>query len=146
MSVKALEIARKYDEPRDIHSALHYLADCALIRGDVNKAVTNYRESLRAAMKYGDRIEIAFEIEGVAMSLAGMGRDSKALRLAAAVTAAKDFQGLNLTIAFWSELKKRYLDSAEMRIGSDQAAKLKQEGAKMSLESALNMALDMDRN
>ena len=145
LSVKALEIARKYDEPRDIHSALHYLADCALIRGDVNKAAMNYVESLRAAMKYGDRVEIAFEIEGVAMSLAGMGRDSKALCLAAAVTAAKDFQGLNLTIAFWSELKRRYLDPAEIRIGHDQAAKLKQEGAKMSLESAAQYALDMDR-
>jgi hypothetical protein len=146
MALKALEIARKHDEARDIHFALHYLADCALIRGDMAMAKAKYMDSLRAAMKYGNRIETAFEIEGVAMSLAGAGHDSKALRLSAAVNADKEFQGLNVTIAFWNELKRQYLESAESRLGSEEAARLKREGSKMSLEAAAEYALNPDRD
>src|SRR5688572_21367012 len=76
--------ATRCDEIRDVHNAHHFLADCALIRGDPATARERYAESLRAALRYGDRLESCYEVEGVAMALAGQGRDERALRLAAA--------------------------------------------------------------
>ena len=85
---EALSIALRADRPNEIQVAYHYLADCALIRGDAAKAVGLYVESLRAAIRYGNRMEAVFELEGGAMALAGVGRDSKSMRLLGAALEA----------------------------------------------------------
>ena len=63
---------------RTEHFAYHYLADCALIRGDTEEAGTRYRQSLRAALPLGDIVETSFEVQGVAMSQAGGGNARRA--------------------------------------------------------------------
>jgi non-specific serine/threonine protein kinase len=146
MAAKALEIALQHNEARDIHNAHHYLADCALIRGDTEQSLLKYTDSLKAAMQYGDPIEMLFELEGISMSLAGNGQDTKALKIEGAVAVAKSALRINMTIAFWSELKKRYIDPAENRVGKSEAHKLKQEGAKMNLDAVSEYALDLNRN
>jgi predicted ATPase len=141
MAEKCLPIALKYDVPRDIHFAYHFLADCALIRGDVNTSLKTYVDSLRAAVRLGDRFEIAYEIEGIAMSLAGLGQDSKSIRLEAAVRAEHESLHTSVSIPFWEQLKQRYLLPAEQRSGSDAAAEEKQIGRSMGFESAIDYAL-----
>ena len=80
MSRSLLE--RAGDDPRTEHFGYHFLADCALIRGDTVEAEKRYRQSLRAALPLGDVIETSFEVQGVAMAVAGNGDPERGLRLA----------------------------------------------------------------
>ena len=141
MAEKCLKIALKYDVPRDIHFAHHFLADCALIRGDVITSLKKYADSLRAAVRLGDRFEIAYEIEGIAMSLAGLGQDLKSIRLEAAVVAEHESLHASVSIPFWEQLKQRYLLPAEQRSGPDAAAAEKRIGRSMGFESAIEYAM-----
>ena len=75
-------LERAAGDPRTEHFAYHFLADCALIRGDTREAEERYRQSLRAALPLGDVIETSFEVQGVAMAAAGSGDPTRALRLA----------------------------------------------------------------
>jgi hypothetical protein len=50
---------------------LAFLADCALIEGHCSESLTLYQESLRHAQAIGDRLEMSFEVQGVAMSQPG---------------------------------------------------------------------------
>lgn len=141
VALKCLAIALQFDDPRDIHFAHHFLADCALIRGDVNSSLSKYADSLRAAVRIGDRFEICFEIEGIAMSLAGLGHDAKAMRLQGAVEAEHQKMRSVVNIPFWAQLKERYLAPAEKRLGTDVAAGEKQIGHSMEFHSAIEYAL-----
>jgi tetratricopeptide (TPR) repeat protein len=141
LAQKCLPIALQFDDPRDIHFAHHFLADCALIRGDVNTSLKKYADSLRAAVRLGDRFEICFEIEGIAMSVAGLGDDAKAMRLQGAVDAEHESLRSVVNIPFWDQLKERYLAPAEKRLGSDAAATEKRIGRSMGFEAAIEYAL-----
>lgn len=141
LALKCLPIAVQFDDPRDIHFAYHFLADCALIRGDVASSLNKYTDSLRAAVRIRDRFEICFEIEGIAMSLAGLGHDAKALRLQGAVEAEHESMRSVVNIPFWFQLKERYLSPAEKRLGADSTAAEKQTGRSMGFEAAIEYAL-----
>ena len=71
---------RAAGDARTEHFAYHFLADCALIRGDPEEAGTRYRQSLRAALPLGDVVETSFEVQGVAMSEAATGNTRVARR------------------------------------------------------------------
>jgi len=114
LSRELLELAR--GDPRSEHFAYHFLADCALIRGDAEEALQRYRESLRAALPLGDPVETSFEVEGVAMSLAGLGEPRRALRLAAAAEALRESLGIAFHVAFWDALLDRYLGAARAQV------------------------------
>jgi hypothetical protein len=58
---------------RGEHSGWHHLADCALIEGACDKSLPLSQRSLELAEQIGDRIEIGFEVQDVAMSLTGLG-------------------------------------------------------------------------
>src|SRR5206468_881904 len=78
---ETLAEGRAQNEPKFIHYSLHYLGDCALWRGEPEKAVPIYCDSLRAALDYGNQMEASTEMQGIAMGLAGSGKEQEALRL-----------------------------------------------------------------
>ena len=112
-------LERAAGDPRTEHFAYHFLADCALIRGETREAEQRYRASLRAALSLGDVIEASFEVQGVAMAAAGSGDAARALRLAGAVEALWESLGTSLSIAFWDELLERYLGPARRQLAED---------------------------
>ena len=146
MAKDALAVAQRADDLREIHAAYHYLADCALIRGDAAAALGLYTKSLEAAIRYGDRIESVFELEGCAMSLAGLGREIKAMRLLGAGQAERDAQKNQFTMAFWEALKERYLTPASARLGADRVQGEKDAGRAMGWDAAVAYAYDVDRD
>ena len=113
---------------RSAHFAHHYLADCALMRGD-------------AEWELGDRIEIVFELQGVAMSCSA--RDpARALVLAGAAQAMLDSLGFDVSgVAFWDDLLREHLGAARAAAASD-ADELLAEGARLGLEAAVALTLD----
>ncbi|HEX5032222.1 MAG TPA: protein kinase [Candidatus Eisenbacteria bacterium] len=130
---------------RDIHFALHFQADCALIAGDAHNAEVFYADSLRAAIDAGDPSEMCFEIEGIAMALAGQGRDRKAMVLVGALKAERERLGVDFHVRFWDALIDRFLTPARERMGQDAAA-AEREGRAMSFRAAIDYALSSDRD
>jgi predicted ATPase/class 3 adenylate cyclase len=139
---ETLEEGRAQGEPKFIHYSLHYLGDCALWRGDAKKAVDLYARSLRAALDYGNEMEAATEMQGMAMGLVGSGREREGLRLYGASCArCAELQTTVLDeIAFWVKFRERYLPPARERIGAAAADKAEQEGRAMSWQKALEYA------
>jgi predicted ATPase/class 3 adenylate cyclase len=134
-------LERVDDDPRTEHFAYHFLADCALVRGEAAEAERRYRESLRAALPLGDVIETSFEVEGVAMAAAGLGDVKRALRLAGAVEALWESLGMSIRIAFWDALRERYLGPAREQLGAE-AEVVWAEGRAMAFDDAAALALD----
>jgi predicted ATPase/class 3 adenylate cyclase len=133
-------LERARDDPRTEHFAYHFLADCALVRGDTVEAEERYRQSLRAALPLGDVIETSFEVQGVAMAVAGDGDPETALRLAGSVEATWESLGISISIAFWDGLLKRYLGPAREQLGA-RADEVWAEGRALDFDDAVELAL-----
>ena len=133
-------LERAEDDPRTEHFAYHFLADCALLRGDTAEAEERYRESLRAALPLGDVIETSFEVQGVAMAVAGNGDPETALRLAGSVAATWESLGISISVAFWDELLERYLGPAREQLGGRLDA-VWAEGRALAFDDAVELAL-----
>ena len=133
-------LERSADDPRTEHFAYHFLADCALVRGDTEEAETRYRQSLRAAAPLGDVIETSFEVQGVAMAVAGNGDPETGLRLAGSVDAMWDSLGISISIAFWDALLDRYLGPAREELGAKADAVWAQ-GRALDFDDAVDLAL-----
>ena len=133
-------LERGKDDVRTRHFAIHFLADCALIRGDCAEAEERYRESLRAALELGDVIETSVEVQGVAMAKAGQGDSARALELAASVEAFWRSLGTDLHIIFWDRLLERYLGHARAAVGTDANA-ARTRGLGLAFDDAVALAL-----
>ncbi len=133
-------LERAGDDPRTEHFAYHFLADCALIRGDTVEAEQRYRQSLQSALPLGDVIETSFEVQGVAMAVAGNGEAERGLRLAASVEALRESLGISISIPFWDALLDRYLDPARVRLGAEAQA-VWAEGRALAFDDAVELAL-----
>ena len=139
---ETLEEGRAQGEPKFVHFSLHYLGDCALWRGDAKEAVGMYAQSLRAALDYGNEMEAATEMQGMAMGLVGSGREKEGLRLYGASCArCAELQTTALDeIAFWVKFREKYLPPARERIGAAAAVEAEQEGRAMDWQKALAYA------
>ena len=142
MAERILAFSAPRGDRRNEHFGWHFLADCALIEGRCEESLQHYQTALRLAEAIGDRTEIGFEIQGIAMSLAGMGEEAGGLRLSAAAEAEWERIGLRARIRFWDDLLERYLRGAEQRIGSDAAERVRREGRGMAFDQAIRTALD----
>ena len=127
-------------DPRSEHFAFHFLADCALIRGDAEEAGRRYRQSLRAALPLGDVLETSFEVQGIAMAAAGTGDPRRALRLAASVEALWESLGASISVAFWDALLETYIGGARRALGADADA-VWADGRAVAFADAVELAL-----
>ena len=136
LGAEALQLSRALGDHWAEHFAHHYLADCALIESDFKTAAAHYARSLDAAARSGDRIETCFELQGVAMTSAGLGRSERALRIAGAADAQLKALGHQFSVDFWSALLNRYLGQARADLGTDADAAW-QAGQRMGFEAAV---------
>lgn len=133
-------LERGADDLRTRHRAIHFLADCSLMRGDYAGAEKRYRESLRAALDLGDVVEVSVEVQGVAMAKAGRGDSVLALELAASVEALWRSLGTDLHVAFWDRLLGQHLGDARTALG--QAAETaRTRGLELAFDDAVALAL-----
>jgi predicted ATPase len=133
-------LERGKDDVRTRHRAIHFLADCSLLRGDCVEAEARYRQSLRAALDLGDVIETSVEVQGIAMAKAGQGDSARALELAASVEALWRSLGTDLHVAFWDRLLQRYLGDARTALGPD-AGTARTRGLELLFDDAVALAL-----
>jgi predicted ATPase/class 3 adenylate cyclase len=138
ISLELLE--RAAGDARTAHFAYHFLADCALIRGDCAEAGARYRQSLRAALPLGDVVETSFEVQGVAMSEAGTGNTHLAVVIAASVEALWESLGLAVSVPFWDALLDRYLTPAQESLG-EKYDEIRAAGQALAFDDAVELAL-----
>ena len=138
LSLELLELADA--DPRTEHFAYHFLADCALTRGNTEEAEQRYRESLQAALPLDDVIETSFEVQGVAMAAAGNANPRRALLLAGSVEALWESLGISISVAFWDTLLERYIGAAREQLGVEAEA-VWSEGRAMAFDDAVKLAL-----
>jgi predicted ATPase len=142
---EALAVARQTRDLSSEHFAYHFLADCSLIRGDCAASLPLYQRALALAVELADRAETCAEIQGIAMSSAGLGQPAVALRLAGAAAAEFDALAIDLSgIAFWHALLERYLGRARAAMSADAAAAAWEEGRRTWFEHATALALGVD--
>src|SRR5205814_5094724 len=142
---ETLAEGRALGEPKFVHFSLHYLADCALWRGDAKNAVQLYGESLRAALDYGNEMEAATELQGMAFGLVGCGREPEGFLLYGASIA--QFEELQTTmvdeVAFWVGFRDRYLPPGRERIGAAAAGHAEKAGRQLGWQNALTRAFSI---
>jgi predicted ATPase/class 3 adenylate cyclase len=124
----------------DVHNAYHFLGDCGLWTGNVVAAEPMYRRAFDAALQYGDTVEACFELEGIAMALAGQGRDYEAVVIRAGVEAYCGRLGISGDVPFWTELKSRYLQSAEQRLEPAELQAARRDGMQRDFRRLLEYA------
>jgi predicted ATPase len=135
-----IAFAKARGDRRNEHFGWHFLADCALIDGKYGESLALYQESLRHAQAIGDRLEMSFEIQGVAMALAGLDRPELAVRLASAAKAEWQRIGVDLHLRFWDALLDRYIGAAERSLGEPASDRIRDEGAAIPFDEAMALA------
>ena len=137
-----LELGRRENDVRSEHFAHHFLADCALIRGDSATADERYRLSLQAALPLGDAIETSFEIQGLGMAAAGLGYPERALRLGGAAVAIWEEKGAAIDVPFWLALLDKWFTHARESLPAAEGSDAWEAGRSLSFERAVEEALE----
>jgi hypothetical protein len=144
MAQEIIQFAEAHHDKRSEHFGWHYLADCELILGNCAESLKLYQKSLVLAQAIGDKVEISFEVQGVAMSLAGLARADLALELAGAVKAEWDRLGVDIHVRFWDALLERYIGAARVMLGNEVSVAEWEKGIELPFEDAIKRALDVD--
>ena len=145
LAPQSLAESRRLGDPRGEHFAHHFLADASLIKGDAATAEDRYRDALRAALALADRIEIVFEVQGIAMSKALRSQHSAAIRLAAAAQTELDALGADVSgVQFWNDLQRRCLGPSRDALGEVEAERIDAEGRALGLDAAAAEALQSE--
>ena len=130
---------------RNEHFGWHFLADCALIEGSFEESLELYRKSLGLAQAVGDRLEMGFEVQGIAMSLAALGDARQALVLGGATEVERERLGVDPHMRFWDALIERFLGGARRALGPGAADRAWVEGRSLSFDDAMALALNARR-
>jgi len=144
MADEIIQFSTAHNDRRSEHFAWHYLADCALIEQSYEESLELYKKSLELVNRLGDKIEIGFEIQGVAMSLSALSRSREAIVLAAAVDAEMHRIGADVHVRFWDALTDRHFGAAKIDLGEEAYGLAWSEGAAVPFERAVEMALGAD--
>ena len=144
----AIEIAEKQQNLFLIASTQHLMGDCGLMEGKYQEAERDYGLSLKASDKYGDTGYACMQITSIAMAVAGQGRLEKALRLNAAATKTAKTLGHwipdEVPVEFWKELVDKHIIGTRKKLGKNLSDLSEKEGQAMSLEEAVEYALNFE--
>lgn len=139
---RALAMASNLPDRTYMALARHFLGDCALINASFATAVKHYREGLLLQISLGRPRGAATEIQGISMSLAGLGTDWLAVALESAASNVHSNLGVsNSQIGFWNELLDQYVNGARRRLGPDVADEARSCGVAWTLEEATERTL-----
>jgi non-specific serine/threonine protein kinase len=135
-----LAYCKVHPNTRSEHLAFHYMADCALIEQNFAESLKLYRESLRLALILDDHVEMGFEMQGVAMSLSGLGAPREAVLIAGGIAADWARVGAGVSVRFWQALIDRHIGAARTQLG-DAADKVWAEGYALPFEDVIRLAM-----
>jgi tetratricopeptide (TPR) repeat protein len=145
----ALELYASMRDSEDVVymcAADHYLADCAMHRGDYTLAEQHRLSALETALTSENVMQQAVEILGLALTAGGLGRDEEAFRLEGAVDAKWEELGISyFALPFYLAWRERDLGAAGARLGEPRANAAFDEGRAMTWDQAIELALGRSR-
>ena len=126
----------------------HNQADCALMEGKFHESERRYARGLQITREYDDMLYTCVELTGLAMSVAGMGRHKKALRLMGAANELAVKAGImsseEFPLVFWQEQLKIHIKGTREKLGEELTGKYESEGSAMDLDEIIRYALDFN--
>jgi tetratricopeptide (TPR) repeat protein len=138
---ECLALHRELRNTRGIAIALNNLGHVASTRGDVVRAAALYAESLSVAHAGGDRWEVAFCLEGIAMVLCAQRRPELAARLCGSAAALRAALGAPRPPASQA-IYDHVMAAASAALGEPACAAAHAAGQAMDVEAAIAIALE----
>jgi predicted ATPase len=128
--------------------ARRFLGHCALCEGKYKEAEKRYGLALETALKYGNILDAAVELQLVAHAVSGQSRWAKTIRLDAAAREKLRILGVNLygLMKFYDELYDTYIGRARQKMGEERTREYEEEGKNMGFEATVEYALDFKRD
>jgi hypothetical protein len=121
-------------------SSLGALATLAFDDGRVSDALWMLRESLRLHRELADRLDTAIDFARAAQTLSMVGRPVEAARVVAALSAVRDELGIRRRDV--TAMTDDTLSSVRRQLAEPEMARAWQDGSGLSLDAALDLALD----
>jgi predicted ATPase/class 3 adenylate cyclase len=141
MAQELLAVAAKSDASLMQQLALHFLADCPLLAGDYPEAERRYLRALAYARSARLPGRCTDEVLGVAMSVAGQGDSTRAVRLAAAAYAEQEILGKG-SDRWWLTMQEWFIGGARAGLASDEAEEAERLGREVSFDAVLDEVLE----
>ena len=107
-----LTLTRNTHDPETVSSADHFLADCAMIRGDYTLCERHFQSALEGALRARNLGQQSFEVLGIAFGAAALGRHEHAVRLEGAVAAQWEDLGISSAVPFIEERRAQLIGAA----------------------------------
>jgi predicted ATPase/class 3 adenylate cyclase len=139
-----LELAQEHGASRMEQIALHFLADCPLVAGDYDEAERRYVRALEFARGAGLVVRCIDEVVGVAMSAAGKGHATRAVRLAAAAAAQREELGLT-DDRWWSRMQSWFIEGARAQLSDEERAAAESGGRSVDFDEILDECVGAKR-
>jgi ATP/maltotriose-dependent transcriptional regulator MalT len=136
----SLELARDRRIPHDIAYALRGLGNVARVQGQYERAHTFLRESLTLLKPIQDRRCIPLTLEGLACITVGVGWADRAARLLGAAQTMQARTGAPSPPSGAADYRRTVADARQL-LGPEQFNRAWAEGAAMSLDVAVELAL-----
>jgi predicted ATPase/class 3 adenylate cyclase len=121
----------------------HLHADCALQAGDYAAAAHRYARAAELARALGAGVQTAFDLQGVAMALAGLGRATEALEIDAMADALIEELDLRETAEWWERLRSRHLEPARRSLSSEAVRESRELGSERPGGERVDRALEL---
>lgn len=138
---RGLAITRAIGFPGGMSPIVDHLGDIARERGDLNRALDYYRQTLPVWLEQRDPHGAADSLAGFAATLQGLGDLEGATRLLSAAAAV--YEGLGFSRSrYGPAYKDEILNQLEKQLGSAQFQEIWEDGQSLSLQTALTLALD----
>ena len=125
-------------------TALYCLPDCSLLEGDYQAALDGFRAALRGARVRARPPTVAYQLEGITMSLSGLGRHDEALEAAGWAASVRQTAGPAVN-SWYKELFDSALGRSRAAVGPERAAAAYARGRSLTLDAAVNSALEIDQ-
>ncbi len=138
----AVQVQRQLGDKYMLANFLHSLANVNRDQGDYHKAYAHYKESLIILWELGDRWLLANLLEDMGGLAALLGQAKRALQLPEAAAALRELINSPLSSTYQEKLDKM-LEPARQALGEETSKTVKAKGRAMSLEQAINEALQI---
>ncbi len=143
-----LDSANEQKQSGLIIRARRFLGHCALCEGNYKEAEKGYCLALETALKYGNILDAAFELQCIAFSISGQSRWAKSIRLDAAACEKARILGVSTygLIQLHDEYIDTYIGGAKEKLGEELTREYEERGKNMGFEAAVEYALDFEKD
>jgi predicted ATPase/DNA-binding SARP family transcriptional activator len=123
-------------------TALYCWPDCFLLAGEYQTALDGYRAALRTARERAYSPTVAYQLEGIAIALSGLGRHDEALEAAGWAGSVRQTAGPAVN-SWYKEMLDGAMRHSRAALGAPHASTAYARGRVLTLDGAVNAGLEV---